>query len=87
VRLTIILITLRAGESLPVVVQPGGNVLMGSTVVRGELEALVAATGARTFFGTPLTSTRAQHVAARCAQSLIAVGAAARAFCSYLACR
>jgi len=39
------------GESLPVTVAAGGLPKMGSMVVRGECEALVAATGAKTFFG------------------------------------
>lgn len=39
------------GESLPVNIHPGGKVKMGSAVKRGELKAVVCATGANTFFG------------------------------------
>jgi H+-transporting ATPase len=39
------------GESLPVTLFEGESVKMGSTVVRGEVEATVAATGGNTFFG------------------------------------
>lgn len=39
------------GESLPVPMFQGSSVKMGSTVVRGEVEATVEFTGANTFFG------------------------------------
>jgi H+-transporting ATPase len=39
------------GESLPVSTGPGEDARMGSTVVRGEAEAVVSATGGHTFFG------------------------------------
>jgi len=39
------------GESLPVTMFKGDSCKMGSTVVRGEVEATVEATGANTFFG------------------------------------
>eukprot|EP01032_Pedospumella_encystans_P009782 gene9782-biopygen8138 len=39
------------GESLPVTKYQGGECKMGSTVVRGEVEATVETTGANTFFG------------------------------------
>ena len=39
------------GESLPATKHPGERVLMGSVIVRGELEALVLHTGKNTFFG------------------------------------
>eukprot|EP00929_Paragymnodinium_shiwhaense_P000050 TRINITY_DN10016_c0_g2_i1.p1 TRINITY_DN10016_c0_g2~~TRINITY_DN10016_c0_g2_i1.p1 ORF type:complete len:933 (+),score=318.10 TRINITY_DN10016_c0_g2_i1:153-2951(+) len=39
------------GESLPVTMSAGCCAKMGSTVTRGESEALVVATGANTFFG------------------------------------
>eukprot|EP00981_Chlorochromonas_danica_P004703 scaffold946_cov171-Ochromonas_danica.AAC.3 len=39
------------GESLPVVMFQGSSVKMGSTVVRGEVEATVEFTGSNTFFG------------------------------------
>jgi H+-transporting ATPase len=40
-----------AGESMPVKFKKGDVPKMGSTVVRGEVEATVSATGAETFFG------------------------------------
>jgi H+-transporting ATPase len=39
------------GESLPVTREPGDEVYSGSTVKTGEIEALVVATGERTFLG------------------------------------
>ena len=39
------------GESLPVTFSEGDVAKMGSTVTRGEIDAIVAATGANTFFG------------------------------------
>ena len=39
------------GESLPATVRPGQKVLMGSAVKRGEINAVVVATGVDTFFG------------------------------------
>lgn len=40
-----------AGESLPVTMYPGDVPKMGSTITRGESEAIVTGTGAETFFG------------------------------------
>ena len=39
------------GESLPVTKRGGDLCLMGSTVVRGEMEATIAFTGSDSFFG------------------------------------
>jgi H+-transporting ATPase len=39
------------GESLPVTKKPGDEVYSGSTIKRGELDALVHATGVNSFFG------------------------------------
>jgi H+-transporting ATPase len=39
------------GESMPVSLEGGSPAMRGSTGVRGETEAIVTATGARTFFG------------------------------------
>ncbi len=39
------------GESLPVTIYPGSPCLMGSTVVRGEAEAIVEYIGVDTYFG------------------------------------
>jgi H+-transporting ATPase len=39
------------GESLPVSMREGDSAMMGSTCTRGEIEAIVNATGAYTFFG------------------------------------
>lgn len=39
------------GESFPVTMVTGDNAKMGSTVTRGEIEAVVTATGGQTFFG------------------------------------
>ncbi|BDA48222.1 Plasma membrane ATPase 1 [Coccomyxa sp. Obi] len=43
------------GESLPVNKKPGSLVLSGAVVVQGELEAVVTATGANTFFGRTIS--------------------------------
>mmetsp|Transcript_14105 Transcript_14105/g.21413 ORF Transcript_14105/g.21413 Transcript_14105/m.21413 type:complete len:945 (+) Transcript_14105:100-2934(+) len=39
------------GESLPVTMKEGDTAKMGSTVKRGEMDAIVSKTGANTFFG------------------------------------
>jgi H+-transporting ATPase len=39
------------GESLPVTIDPWGHVKMGSALKRGEIKAVVTATGLNTFFG------------------------------------
>jgi H+-transporting ATPase len=39
------------GESLPVTLAKGDSAKMGSNVTRGEIEAIVTATGSQTFFG------------------------------------
>jgi H+-transporting ATPase len=39
------------GESLPVTIEPWGHVKMGSAVKKGEIHAVVGATGPNTFFG------------------------------------
>jgi H+-transporting ATPase len=39
------------GESLPVTCKPGGAVFSGSIIRQGEIDALVYATGANTYFG------------------------------------
>ena len=39
------------GESIPVTMGAGDMAKMGSTVMRGEIEAIASATGAETFFG------------------------------------
>jgi magnesium-transporting ATPase (P-type) len=44
-----------SGESLPVTFHAGETAKMGSTVSRGEAEAVVTATGADTFFGKTAT--------------------------------
>lgn len=47
------------GESLPVTMRAGDSVKMGSTVVRGEVEASVEFTGKDTFFGKTATMIQA----------------------------
>jgi len=51
------------GESLPVTKKSGDEVYSGSIVKRGEIEALVHATGVNTFFGKAanLVATTAEH--------------------------
>ena len=39
------------GESLPVTAKPGGAVFSGSIIRQGEIDAMVYATGANTYFG------------------------------------
>jgi len=43
------------GESLPVTMKEGSAALMGSTVTRGEVDAICTATGSETFFGKTAT--------------------------------
>lgn len=49
------------GESLPVTFYKGDAVKMGSTVVRGEVEATVEFTGANTFFGKTASLLEDKH--------------------------
>lgn len=51
------------GESLPVTKDPGSEVYSGSVVKRGEIDALVHATGTNTFFGkaASLVATTEEH--------------------------
>ena len=49
------------GESLPVTFYKGDSCKMGSTVVRGEVEATVEFTGAETFFGKTASLLKETH--------------------------
>ncbi|EEC48516.1 P3A, P type ATPase, partial [Phaeodactylum tricornutum CCAP 1055/1] len=49
------------GESLPVTFYKGDSCKMGSTVVRGEVEATVEFTGAETFFGKTASLLQEHH--------------------------
>lgn len=61
------------GESLPVTFYKGDSCKMGSTVVRGEVEATVEFTGANTFFGKTASLLKANHEASHLQKILMAI--------------
>ncbi|KAG7345865.1 plasma-membrane proton-efflux P-type ATPase [Nitzschia inconspicua] len=61
------------GESLPVTFYKGDAVKMGSTVVRGEVEATVEFTGANTFFGKTASLLEDKHEVSHLQQVLMRI--------------
>jgi H+-transporting ATPase len=61
------------GESLPVTFYKGDSCKMGSTVVRGEVEATVEFTGANTFFGKTASLLKNNHEASHLQKILMAI--------------
>ncbi|MEO7207780.1 MAG: plasma-membrane proton-efflux P-type ATPase [Steroidobacteraceae bacterium] len=62
------------GESLPVTVKPGGAVFSGSVVKRGEIDALVYATGANTYFGKTAQLVEEAHTVSHFQRSVLKIG-------------
>lgn len=58
------------GESLPVTMRTGDTAKMGSTIRRGEMEAIVSKTGENTFFGRAATMVAAVEQVGRFQQVL-----------------
>jgi len=62
------------GESLPVTRKPDEAVYSGSVVRRGEIDAEVTATGARTFFGRTASLVQSAHTVSHFQQAVLKIG-------------
>jgi H+-transporting ATPase len=62
------------GESLPVTVKPGGAVYSGSIMKRGEIDALVYATGTNTYFGKTAKLVEEAHTVSHFQRSVLKIG-------------
>ncbi len=62
------------GESLPVVRKPGEAVFSGSIIRQGEIEALVYATGAKTFFGKTAQLVQEAHTVSHFQRAVLKIG-------------
>ena len=62
------------GESLPLSKNPGDAVFSGSTVRRGEIGALVYATGAKTYFGRTADLVQSAHVVSHFQKAVLRIG-------------
>ena len=61
------------GESLPVTMYAGDSCMMGSTVVRGEVEGTVEFTGANTFFGKTASLLGATNETSNLQKTLVSI--------------
>lgn len=62
------------GESLPVARKPGEAVFSGSIIRQGEIEALVYATGAKTFFGKTAQLVQEAHTVSHFQRAVLKIG-------------
>jgi H+-transporting ATPase len=62
------------GESLPVTRQPGEAVFSGSIMRQGEIEALVYATGAKTYFGKTAQLVQEAHTVSHFQRAVLKIG-------------
>ncbi|MGA7826841.1 MAG: plasma-membrane proton-efflux P-type ATPase [Geobacteraceae bacterium] len=62
------------GESLPVTRKPGEAVFSGSIIRQGEIEALVYATGAKTFFGKTAQLVQEAHTVSHFQRAVLKIG-------------
>jgi H+-transporting ATPase len=62
------------GESLPVTVKPGGAVFSGSILRQGEIDAMVYATGANTYFGKTAQLVESAHTVSHFQRSVLKIG-------------
>lgn len=62
------------GESLPATRQPGEAVFSGSIIRQGESEALVYATGARTYFGKTAQLVQEAHTVSHFQRAVLKIG-------------
>jgi H+-transporting ATPase len=62
------------GESLPVTCASGGSVYSGSIVRRGEIEAVVDATGSHTFFGKTAQLVESAQTVSHFQQAVLKIG-------------
>ena len=62
------------GESLPVTCEPGNALYSGSIIRRGESEALVYATGSKTFFGKTAQLVQEAHTVSHFQKAVLKIG-------------
>ena len=62
------------GESLPVTIKPGGAVFSGSILRQGEIDAIVYATGAKTYFGKTAKLVEEAHTVSHFQRSVLKIG-------------
>jgi len=62
------------GESLPVTAKSGSTVYSGSIITRGEIEALVYATGEHTYFGKTAQLVESAHTESHFQQAILRIG-------------
>jgi H+-transporting ATPase len=62
------------GESLPATRQPGEAVFSGSIIRQGEIEALVYATGAKTYFGKTAQLVQEAHTVSHFQRAVLKIG-------------
>ncbi len=62
------------GESLPATRKPGEAVFSGSIIKRGEIDALVYATGANTYFGETAKLVQEAHTVSHFQQAVLKIG-------------
>ena len=62
------------GESLPVTAKPGGAVFSGSIIRQGEIDAMVYATGANTYFGKTAQLVQEVHTVSHFQRAVLKIG-------------
>ena len=62
------------GESLPVTAKPGGAVFSGSIIRQGEIDAMVYATGANTYFGKTAQLVESAHTVSHFQRAVLKIG-------------
>ncbi len=62
------------GESLPVTAKPGSAVFSGSIVRQGEIDAMVYATGANTYFGKTAQLVESAHTVSHFQRAVLKIG-------------
>ena len=62
------------GESLPVTCKPGGAVFSGSIVRKGEIDAIVYATGKNTYFGKTAQLVEEAHTVSHFQRAVLKIG-------------
>ncbi len=62
------------GESLPVTAKPGGAVYSGSIIRQGEIDAMVYATGANTYFGKTAQLVESAHTVSHFQRAVLKIG-------------
>ena len=62
------------GESLPVDAKPGGAVYSGSIIRQGEIDAMVYATGTKTYFGKTAQMVQSAHTVSHFQRAVLKIG-------------